>query len=234
MSHCAWTWASSAETTAKLFSRQSQSARNVTPPTVVQVKRVLTQTMRAGAMTKAPKPPKPVKPSKAAPKPSKAAPRPSKAAPKPSTLAPKPSTLAPKPIEILPPSRSGRKRKAKEFFGDGGEQDGAASKFKSATLSASKPFVSAEEESIIPDYAHVGATILAVGFQGGQHKLFKSTVIGHRVKFPRIVVEFLSDPATGSTSSLVLPSPDTAYVHAGMIQAIDALHTSNSSKRVRA
>ena len=96
--------------------------------------------------------------------------------------------------------------------------DGPASKFKSASI-APKPFVSVADETLVPDYATVGATVRAVGWHGGTHKFFTAKIIALRTRFPKIVVEFTADEA-GATHPIALPEPKTAYVHAGMIAEI--------------
>ena len=68
----------------------------------------------------------------------------------------------------------------------------------------------------VPDFCEVGATIRAIGWHGGEHKFFQATVVAHRARFPRIVVEFQAD-ARGATLPLALPEPRQAYVHAGMV-----------------
>ena len=90
-----------------------------------------------------------------------------------------------------------------------------ASKFRSAAVKP-KPYVAVGDEMVIPPFASVGATVKAVGYYGGSHKLFTAKVIGHRNSFPKIVVRFLSDP-DGNENKLALPDPITAYVHAGML-----------------
>ena len=105
-------------------------------------------------------------------------------------------------------------------FGDRGELDGPASKFKSASLTASKPFVSIAEETEVPDYATVGATVKAIGWHGGAHKFFTAKVLALRARFPKIVVQFIGDADGATLPPIALPEPKTAYVHAGMISEI--------------
>ena len=198
----------------------------VLPDTVTSPARVGPITMIPPAPKAVPPPPKP---STALPKPMPPPPKPPpKPAPKPQSKPPpkppptkKTRQASPKltPVVTDPPaSRYGRKRKAKEMFGDGGEQDGPASKFKSAAI-APKPFVSMADEIEVPSFCAVGAKIQAIGYHGSTHKLFTATVKSIRAKFPRIVVEFTAD-ADGSTHQLSLPEPRVAYVHAGMVQEI--------------
>ena len=118
-----------------------------------------------------------------------------------------------------PSSRYGRKRALRTLYGDVDEADLPASKFRSATI-APKPFVSMQEEVQVPSWATVDATIRAIGWHGGTHKFFTARVLKIRSQFPRIVVEFIADES-GCEHPIALPEPRTAYVHAGMIAAIE-------------
>ena len=105
-----------------------------------------------------------------------------------------------------PPSRFGRKRKAKQVFGDG----------DCVQPAPPKPYVSTRDETDVPEFASVGATVKCIGWHGGTHKLFTAIVRGVRARFPRIVVEYVADEH-GNTLALALPRPKMAYVHAGML-----------------
>jgi len=69
----------------------------------------------------------------------------------------------------------------------------------------------------IPPYATIGAEILALGNHAGGTKLYLAKVTAHRAKFPRIVIRYLRCQETRATHALALPTPVTAYVHAGLI-----------------
>ena len=124
------------------------------------------------------------------------------------------------PPPVPPLSRYGRKRSAKTFFGDAGEQEGPARKFYSEySVPPTKPCVTLAEEQAVPPYCIVGASIRAVGWVGGAHHIFMATVVGLRERFPKIVVKYTADE-TGAAHTLMLPSPRTAYVHAGMVEPL--------------
>ena len=59
-----------------------------------------------------------------------------------------------------------------------------------------------------------------MGSYAGGHRLFKAKLVDIRPHYPRLVIEYLSDES-GSTHPLALPSPVTAWVHAGMVQALE-------------
>ena len=80
--------------------------------------------------------------------------------------------------------------------------------------------MSIADETEVPGFAAMGATIKCIGWHGGAHKLFTARVLEIRARFPRIVVEFTADD-TGATHPIALPQPRIAYVHAGMISAIE-------------
>lgn len=77
-----------------------------------------------------------------------------------------------------------------------------------------------QDETEVPEYATVGATVRAIGWHGGTHKFFTARVLEIRTRFPKIVVEFIADETTGASHPIALPEPKTAYVHAGMISEI--------------
>jgi len=110
----------------------------------------------------------------------------------------------------VPTLRSGRKRKAKAFFGDNGELDGPASSFRSAPA-ARKASVDAASEMGVPAFAQVGQTVWAMGLHAGVRKRFKAKVIKHRKLFPRIVVQY-TESESGGAHPLELPDPVTAYL----------------------
>jgi hypothetical protein len=107
----------------------------------------------------------------------------------------------------------------RELYGDGDEGHLPASKFRSKPL-APKPFVSVADETEIPSWCTVGATIKAVGYHGGTHKFFTARVQAIRARFPMIVVVFTADE-NGCEHPITLPEPRSAYVHGGMIAAIE-------------
>ena len=80
--------------------------------------------------------------------------------------------------------------------------------------------MSIADETEVPSWVTVGATIKCIGWHGGSHKFFTARVLEIRARFPRIVVEFTADD-TGATHPIALPQPRIAYVHAGMIAAIE-------------
>ena len=130
------------------------------------------------------------------------------------------STARKKPTPTLPPSppasRFGRKRKVKVVFGDNGEQEGPASKFYSAPPPP-RAVVSVADEVAIPGWCTVGARVKALGWHAGGQKRFDAKVTGIRARFPRLVIQYLADEH-GATHALALPTPRSAYVHAGMVQ----------------
>ena len=72
----------------------------------------------------------------------------------------------------------------------------------------------------IPPYATVGAEIRALGNHAGGTKMYLAKVIAHRTKFPPIVVRYLRCEETRATHTLALPTPVTAYVHAGLTDGL--------------
>ena len=60
----------------------------------------------------------------------------------------------------------------------------------------------------------------ALGWHGGAQQWFKAEVVALRVRFPRVHVRFL-EAANGATHPLALPTPNEAYVHAGMLRERD-------------
>jgi len=123
---------------------------------------------------------------------------------------PAPEAPPPAPPASLPPSRAGRERKRKAFFGDAGELDGAASSFRSAPMDR-KASVDPSEEMGVPAYAIPGSEVLAMGLHAGVRKRFKATVTGLRKQFPRIVVKYTATE-DGGKHPLELPDPVTAYL----------------------
>ena len=115
-----------------------------------------------------------------------------------------------------PPSRAGRVRAPKRRFGDGGELDGPARAWRSAPAPR-RASVPPADERAIPEWCTIGAQVLAEGLHAGGRRWFRARVLGHRDRFPRVVVEFTSDEA-GATHALALPTPKWAYVHAGQLQ----------------
>jgi hypothetical protein len=128
-----------------------------------------------------------------------------------------PPVPPPAPPASLPPSRSGRKRTRKAFFGDAGELDGAASSFRSAPMDR-KASVDPSEEMGVPPYAMPGSEVLAMGLHAGVRKRFKAVVTGLRKQFPRIVVKYIATE-DGGTHPLELPDPITAYVTMSDVEA---------------
>ena len=126
---------------------------------------------------------------------------------------PPPPERAPPP----PPSRAGRVRVPKRRFGDGGELDGPARAFRSAPL-ARRASVSAADERAIPEWCAVGARVLAEGWHGGR-RMFRARVLGHRDRFPRVIVAYEANEA-GATDPLSLPTPKWGYAHAGQLQQL--------------
>ena len=122
---------------------------------------------------------------------------------------------APKAVPEAVVSRYGRERKEKTRFGDAGELEGPAKRFKSAPAPPKAPRVN---ELLVPDFCTVGATVRVDWSCGGNRQLFSARVEKIRAKFPRIVVRFIAD-AEGRTQRIALPEPVTAYVHAGLVRA---------------
>ena len=73
-----------------------------------------------------------------------------------------------------------------------------------------------DDDGSLPAFCHVGATVRAWGSFGEYH-LFTAKVLAHRDRFPRLMIEYLSD-ASGSTHAIALPRPKVAFVHSGMVQ----------------
>ena len=109
-------------------------------------------------------------------------------------------------------------RVPKRRFGDGGELDGPARAFRSAPAPR-RASVSAADECAIPEWCQVGAPVLAEGWHAGGRRWFRARVVGHRQRFPRVVVAYEADEA-GATHALALPTPRQAYVHAGQLQQL--------------
>ena len=84
---------------------------------------------------------------------------------------------------------------------------------------APKVYATLSDETAIPSFVIEGAMIKAVGYYACAHKLFSAKVVAIRDKFPRIVVQFISDE-DGNTLPLCLPDPKTAYVHGGMVEPV--------------
>ena len=123
----------------------------------------------------------------------------------------------PAPPPPPPPSRAGRVRVPKRRFGDGGELDGPARAFRSAPL-ARRASVSAADERAIPEWCAIGGQVLAEGWHGGR-RMFRARVLGHRKRFPRVVVAYTANEH-GATDPLALPTPRWGYVHAGQLQQL--------------
>ena len=70
------------------------------------------------------------------------------------------------------------------------------------------------EAAPLPPFCTVGATLKAIGWHAGAHKLFKCRVLAIRDAWPR--VEYLEDEH-GATHPLALPTPREAYVHAALV-----------------
>jgi hypothetical protein len=104
------------------------------------------------------------------------------------------------------------------MYGTGGEMDGPASKFRS-TARPPKVYATLSDEKAIPPFVIVGAVVKAVGYYAGSHKLFSAKVVAIRDKFPRIVVQLISDE-DGNTLPLCRPDPKTAYVIGGMVEPV--------------
>ena len=117
---------------------------------------------------------------------------------------PPPPERAPPP----PPSRAGRVRVPKRRFGDG----------RSAPL-ARRASVSAADERAIPEWCAIGAQVLAEGWHAGGRRMFRARVLGHRKRFPRVVVAYTANEH-GATDPLALPTPRWGYVHAGQLQQL--------------
>ena len=77
-----------------------------------------------------------------------------------------------------------------------------------------------EDEYLIPAFCGIGSQVLALGSYAGARKFFLAQVVAHRTVFPRLHVKFLEDE-TGNKNILALPSPITAYVHAGEVKPLD-------------
>jgi hypothetical protein len=128
---------------------------------------------------------------------------------------PPPPPMAPPPP---PPVRgSERKRKAASRFGDGGELDGPASRFRSASAPR-KPSIEPSLEMGVPAYALPGEEVVAWGLHAGVRKRFRARVTGLRKLFPRIVVKYVATEDGTGTHPLQLPDPVTAYLTASDVE----------------
>ena len=132
--------------------------------------------------------------------------------PLPEAAAP-PAQVAPPPAPVRLSARAVRKRAR---FGDAGELDGPASRFKSAPPPR-KASIDPSHEMGVPAYAMPGADVWAMGLHAGSRKRFKAQVVKLRKLFPRIVVRYTAD-AAGNTSALCLPDPNTAYLTMSDVQ----------------
>ena len=126
-------------------------------------------------------------------------------------------TAAPKAVRkaVKEVSRYGRARKEKARFGDAGELEGPAKRFKSAPAPPKAP---PADRLLVPEFCTVGANVRVDWWHGGNRQRFSARVEAIRAKFPRLVVRFTAD-AEGNTHPLALPQPITAYVHAGLVCA---------------
>ena len=114
--------------------------------------------------------------------------------------------------------RPQRERKRKERYGENGENDGAASSFRSAPP-ARKASISLADENGVPGWAFPPLKVWAKGWHAGKHAWFKARVVKLRTQFPRIHVAFEEDEH-GNTNTLALPELD-AYLHAADVRARD-------------
>ena len=64
----------------------------------------------------------------------------------------------------------------------------------------------------------IGSRVFAKGLApSGEREWFVSKVVGHRSRFPPIVIEYMATHPEGETSSLALPVPRRAYVSASHV-----------------
>ena len=124
----------------------------------------------------------------------------------------------PPPLPVVPRSSS-RQTKRKQRFGDNGELDGAASRFRSAPPSR-KASVDPSVEMGVPAYSLPGEYVWAMGLRAGVRMRFKAEVIKLRKQFPRIVVKYTATEED-ETNRHVLPDVLTAYLHMGDVEARD-------------
>ena len=119
----------------------------------------------------------------------------------------------------MAPRSSSRQPKRKQRFGDNGELEGAASRFRSAPPSR-KASVDASVEMSVAAFALPGEQVWAMGLRAGVRMRFKAEVIKLRNQFPRIVVKYIATEED-ETSRHVLPDVLTAYLHMGDVEARD-------------
>ena len=131
-----------------------------------------------------------------------------------------PSPLPPPPAPpLVVPRSSSRQPKRKQRFGDNGEFEGAASRFRSAPPSR-KASLDPSVEMCVPGYALPGKQVWAMGLRAGVRMRFKAEVISLRSRFPRIVVKYIATE-DDETSRHVLPDVLTAYLHMGDVNKRD-------------
>ena len=124
----------------------------------------------------------------------------------------------PPPPPVVPRSSS-RLPKRKERFGENGELEGAASRFRSAPPSR-KASIDPSVEMGVPAYALPGEQVWAMGLHAGTRKRFKAEVVGLRTQFPRIIVKYFATE-DDVTAAIALPEMKTAYLHMGDVEARD-------------
>ena len=125
----------------------------------------------------------------------------------------------PPPPPPVAPRSSSRPSKRKQLFGDNGEFDGPASRFRSAP-SSRKASVDPSVEMGVPAYALPGEQVWAMGLRAGVRMRFKAEVVKLRNQFPRIVVKYIATEED-ETSRHVLPDVLTAYLHMGDLKERD-------------
>ena len=132
---------------------------------------------------------------------------------------PSPPPPPPPPSPPVVPRSSTRQPKRKERFGDNGEFEGAASRFRSAPQYR-KASIDPSLEMGVPAFALPGEQVWAMGLHAGTRKRFKAEVVGLRKQFPRIIVKYLSTE-DGVKAAIALPEMKTAYLHMGDIEERD-------------
>ena len=125
----------------------------------------------------------------------------------------------PPPSPPVVPRSSSRQPKRKERFGDNGEFEGAASRFRSAPPSR-KASIDPSVEMGVPAYALPGNQVWAIGLHAGTRKRFKAEVVGLRNQFPRIIVKYIATE-DDVKAAIALPEMKTAYLHMGDVKKRD-------------
>ena len=138
--------------------------------------------------------------------------------PQPPPPPPSPPPPPPQPPPVVPRS-SARHQKRKQHFGDNGEFEGPASRFRSAPPPR-KASVDPSVEMGVPAYALPGERVWAKGLRAGVRMRFKAEVLKLRKQFPRIVVKYVATE-DDETYRHVLPDVLTAYLHMGDVEKCD-------------